>query len=346
MTTRRAIGVLAGSLSMFALAGCGGGSPSQTAMTVKLQGAGASFPAPLYTKWFKAFGSTHPNAQVDYQSVGSGSGVKSVIDRTVDFGASDAAMSDEEIGRVQGGVQLIPMTAGSIVVAYNLPDVKDLDLSREAYAGIFLGKVRKWNDPAIARANPGVRLPATPINVVVRADSSGTTFVFTKHLSAISPEFEKTVGVNKMPNWPVGTKSKGNEGVTAGLMTTPGSIGYIEYGYAKSQNVPFARLENKAGKFVAATTASGQAALASAELPANLIAWNPDPAGDEAYPIVTYTWQIFYRTYEVNRLAALQDLIKYQLGDGQKDAEALGYIPLPAPVVRKGLAAAANITAQ
>jgi phosphate transport system substrate-binding protein len=225
---------------------------------VKLQGAGASFPAPLYTKWFKTFDGSHPDVLVDYQSVGSGSGVKSVIDKTVDFGASDAAMTDEEMGRVPGGVQLIPMTAGSIVIAYNLPDVKELKLSRKAYSDIFLGKIKKWNDPEIAKANPGVKLPAQPLNVVVRADSSGTSFVFSKHLSAINPEFDKTVGTNKMPNWPAGTKSKGNEGVTASLMTTPGSIGYIEYGYAKSQNVPFATLENKAGKYVPATTASGQ----------------------------------------------------------------------------------------
>jgi len=311
---------------------------------VKLQGAGASFPAPLYTKWFKAFGSSHPDIQVDYQSVGSGSGKKSVIDKTVDFGASDAAMSDEEIGRVQGGAQLFPMTAGSIVIAYNLPQVKDLKLSRKAYAGIFLGTIKKWNDPEIAKANPGVQLPDEPVNVVVRADSSGTSFVFSKHLSAISPDFDKTVGTNTMPNWPVGTKSKGNEGVTASLMTTPGSVGYIEYGYAKSQNVPFAALENKAGKFVTATTASGQAALASATLPENLIAWNSDPTGDSAYPIVTYTWMIFYKKYDANKLAAVRDLIKYGLSDGQKEAESLGYIPLPENVIAKANAAISNIS--
>jgi phosphate transport system substrate-binding protein len=313
---------------------------------VKLQGAGASFPAPLYTKWFKSFSSSRPDVQVDYQSVGSGSGVKSVIDKTVDFGASDAAMNDEEMGRVAGGVQLIPMTAGSIVVAYNLPEVKELKLARKVYPAIFLGRIKSWNDPEIAKSNPGVTLPNRPINVVVRADSSGTSFVFSNHLSAISPEFQKTVGVNKMPNWPVGTKSKGNEGVTASLMTTPGSIGYIEYGYAKSQNVPFAQLENKAGKYVAASTASGQAALASATLPENLIVWNSDPAGDDAYPIVTYTWQIFFKKYEPKKLAAIQDLIKYQLGDGQKDAEALGYIPLPQNVVAKGIAASSSLSAQ
>ena len=167
--------------------------------------------------------------QIDYQSVGSGSGVKSFIDKTVDFGASDAAMEPEEISRVDPsvGVQLLPMTAGSIVLTYNLPDVKNLRLSRKAYSGIFLGTVKKWNDPLIARDNPGTKLPDTGINVVVRADSSGTTYVFSKHLSAISPEFAKSPGVNKMPNWAVGTRSKGNEGITASVKTTPGAIGYI-----------------------------------------------------------------------------------------------------------------------
>jgi phosphate transport system substrate-binding protein len=335
---------------LFALTACSNKNPNASAGDggngVKLQGAGASFPAPLYTKWFRTFSGSNPAVQVDYQSVGSGSGVKSVIDKTVDFGASDAAMTAEQIGSVQGGVQLLPMTAGAIVIAYNLPDVKDLKLSRAAYSNIFLGKIKNWNDPEIAKSNPGVKFPSTPINVVVRADASGTSFVFSKHLSAINPEFDKTVGTNTMPNWPVGTKSKGNEGVTASLMTTPGSIGYIEYGYAKSQNVPFAQLENKAGKYVSASTATGQAALASAELPENLIAWNPDPASPDAYPIVTYTWQIFYKKYDGKKLAAVQNLIKYELNDGQKDSESLGYIPLPQSVVAKDTAAISNITAQ
>ena len=217
----------------------------------KLQGAGASFPAPLYQKWFKSYGASHNDAEIDYQSIGSGGGVKSVIDKTVDFGASDAAMTPEDMAKVDGGVQLLPMTAGCIVLTYNLKGVTGLKLSRAAYAGIFLGKVKKWNDPLIVKANPGMTLPDQPINVVVRADGSGTTFVFTKHLSAISPEFAQNPGVNTLPNWPTGTRSKGNEGVTASVMMTPGAIGYIEYGYAKSQNLPMAILENKSGSFVA-----------------------------------------------------------------------------------------------
>jgi phosphate transport system substrate-binding protein len=320
-------------------------SSSDASEGIKLQGAGASFPAPLYNKWFKSYGENHPDVQVDYQSVGSGGGKKSVIDKTVDFGASDAAMTDEEMARVQGGVQLLPMTAGAIVIAYNVDGLSDLKLSRKAYTGIFLGKIKKWNDPAIASVNPGAKLPDLPINVVVRADGSGTSFVFSKHLSTVSEEFNKTVGTNTMPNWPVGTKSKGNEGVTASLKSTPGSIGYVEYGYANSQKLTFATLENKAGKFVAASTASGQAALASVTLPDNLIAWASDPEAADAYPIVTYTWLICYRNYpDAKKLAALQDLLKYSLTDGQKEAEALGYIPLPASVTSKDLAAVQTIT--
>jgi phosphate transport system substrate-binding protein len=327
---------------------CGGGQPDQggSGSSVKLQGAGASFPAPLYNKWFKTYSNAHQNVQVDYQSVGSGSGVKSVLDHTVDFGASDAAMKPEDMEKVQGGVQLFPMTAGSIVLAYNVKGIDNLKLSRKAYVGIFDGKVKRWNDPAIAAANPGVSLPDLPVNVVVRADSSGTSFVFSKHLSAVSEAFNKEVGANQMPNWPAGTKSKGNEGVTASVMTTPGAIGYIEYGYAKSQKVPTAVLENKAGKYIEATTASGQAALASAILPDDMIAWASDPDVADAYPIVTYTWLICYKKYpDKNKLAAMQDLVKYGLTEGQKDAEVLGYIPLPGTVVAKATAAVDNLSA-
>jgi phosphate transport system substrate-binding protein len=328
-------------LAAAGLVACGG---SKEADSVKLQGAGASFPAPLYMKWFKAYSGAHPNVQVDYQSVGSGSGIKSVIDKTVDFGASDAAMKPDDIARVDVGVQLLPMTAGAIVLTYNLKGVPELKLSRKAYAGIFLGTVKKWNDPLIKQANPGANLPDAPINVVVRADGSGTTFVFTKHLSAISPEFAKSPGVNTLPNWAVGTRSKGNEGVTASVMTTPGAIGYIEYGYALSQKLPMAVLENKSGAYVAASIASGQAGLASAQLPDDLIVWASDPDAKDAYPIVTYTWLLCYRQYQdKKKFEVLQDLLKYCLGDGQKDSEALGYIPLPASVAQKVSAAVGNI---
>jgi phosphate transport system substrate-binding protein len=324
------------------LASCGGGTGVGNA--VKLQGAGASFPAPLYLKWFKTYNGAHPNVQVDYQSIGSGGGVKSFMDRTVDFAASDAAMKPEDMAKVEGGVQLVPMTAGSIVLAYNLDGVPSLRLSRAAYSGIFLGKVTKWTDPIIAKENPGVKLPNEPVNVVVRADSSGTTFVFSQHLSTVSPEFAKSVGANNMPNWPVGTRSKGNEGVTASLLTTPGAIGYVEYGYAHSQNLHMATLENKSGNFVSPTTDSAKVALASAQLPADLIVWVSDPEGKDAYPVVTFTWMILYKKYDnKEKLDALKSLVAYGLTEGQKDSEALGYVPLPDAVVSQAQAAVAAL---
>ena len=341
-TPSRGLMVLAAIITLSFVA-CSGNKNSSEG--VRLQGAGASFPAPLYQKWFKSYGATHDGVQIDYQSVGSGSGVKSVIDKTVDFGASDAAMTPEDMAKVEGGVQLLPMTAGCIVLTYNLKGVTDLKLSRAAYAGIFLGKVKKWNDPLITKQNPGVTFPDQPVNVVVRADGSGTTFVFTKHLSAISPEFAQNPGVNTLPNWPAGTRSKGNEGVTASVMTTPGAIGYIEYGYAKSQNLPMAMLENKSGSFVEPTTASAQAALATAQFPEDLIAWVPDPDVKDAYPIATYTWLICYKQYhDKGKFQTLQGLLTYCLTDGQKESEALGYIPLPTAVADKAKAAIQNIT--
>ena len=317
---------------------------SQSGSSVKLEGAGASFPAPLYNRWFKMYGDTHAGVQIDYQSNGSGAGVKAVQDKTVDFGASDAAMTPAEIAKVDAGVQLLPMTAGAIVLAYNLEGVDDLKLSRETYVGIFLGKITKWNAPSIVSTNPGAKLPDSNINVVVRADGSGTSFVFTKHLSAISEEFAKSPGTNKSPNWPVGTKSKGNEGISAAISTTPGSIGYIEYGYAKGVKLKMAALQNKTKKFIAPTIASGQAALASATIPDDLIVWVSDPEAAEAYPIVTYTWIMAYKKYaDPKKAAALKDVLAYCLTDGQKVSEELGYIPLPGVVAEKVKAALANI---
>ncbi len=311
---------------------------------VKLQGAGASFPAPLYLKWFKDYNKSHPNIQVDYQSVGSGTGVKSVIDGTVDFGATDAPMSEDEFAKVDRGVQFLPITAGSIVLAFNLEGVDELRLTREGYIGIFLGEITKWNDPKIADSNRGVDLPDSNINVVVRSDSSGTTYVFTKHLSTISPEFAKSPGIEKMPNWAVGTKSKGNEGVTASIKTTPGSIGYVEYAFAKGAKLKMASLENSSGVQVMPSIKSTQAALAAAEVPENLIAWLPDPAGKDSYPIVMYTWLICYKQYsDEKKMNALKEVVKYVITDGQSNSERLGYIPLPASVVEKCMAALDNI---
>lgn len=320
--------------------------PARSDDPITLQGAGATFPAPLYQRWFQEYTKEHPEVRVNYQPVGSGAGIKQFTDGLVNFGASDAAMTDEQISQVKDGAILLPMTAGSIVLTYNLPGVTDdIRLSREAYAGIFLGKVTSWNDPAIAKANPGVKLPDTKITVVSRSDGSGTTFVFTNHLSAISDAWKNGPGLGTSIQFPVGVGGKGNAGVTALVKQTPGAIGYVEYGYAKQTSMPMAILENHAGKFIKADLASGQAALASVQLPENLRAWIPDPTQPEAYPIVSYTWLLCNSKYSDPKIAgALKNVVKYGLTNGQKFSEELGYIPLPGTVTDRVMQAAGKIS--
>ncbi|MBD2414345.1 phosphate ABC transporter substrate-binding protein PstS [Nostoc calcicola FACHB-389] len=314
---------------------------------VKLTGAGASFPAPLYDTWFTDLNKKYPNLQVDYASVGSGAGVEQFIKGTVDFGASDVAMKDEEIKKVPAdkGVILLPMTAGSIVLAYNLPDVAELKLPRAVYADILLGKIKSWDDAQIAKANPGVKLPQQPITVVYRSDGSGTTGVFTKHLSAISPEWKSKIGEGKTVNWPTGVGAKGNEGVTAQIQQTQGSVGYVEYGYAKQNSLKFAALENKGGKFIVPTEESASKTLESVTLPSNLRAFISDPEGADSYPIVTYTWLLAYQKYpDAAKAKAIEAAIEYALTEGQKNAAELGYVPLPQNVIAKVAAAADQIS--
>jgi phosphate transport system substrate-binding protein len=310
-----------------------------SAQQVHLTGSGASFPFPLYSTWFKNLSAMHKDMQIDYQSKGSGAGIKDFINHTVDFGASDAAMTDEEIVQVKEGVQLLPMTAGTIVLSYNLPgDPKDLKLSREAYSKIFLAQIKKWNDPLIAKDNPNIKLPDLDITVVRRADASGTTFVFTKHLSAINEEWAKGPGFGVTVKWADSDKivaSPQNAGVTATIKQTPGAIGYIEYGYAIQTKINMALLQNKAGKFVAATPESGMAALANVKLPPDLRVWLSDPEGEKSYPIATYTWMMFYKKYpDAQKAKVLREMIKYGLTEGQKLSDKLGYIALPENVVK------------
>jgi len=312
---------------------------------VSLTGAGASFPAPLYQTWFQALKQKYPNLQVNYQSVGSGAGVQQFTAGTVDFGASDVAMTDEEIQKVQGNVILLPMTAGAIVLSYNLPSVQELKLPRAVYSDIFLGNIKSWNDPKIAAANPGVNLPNTPITVVHRSDGSGTTAVFTQHLAAISPQWKTKVGSGKTVNWPAGVGAKGNEGVTAQIAQTQGALGYVEYGYAKQNNLKFASLENKAGKFVPANEQSASKTLESVTLPANLRALITDPEGPDSYPIVTYTWLLTHKQYpDKAKAKAVEAMVEYGLTDGQKVSSQLGYVPLPQNVVQKVADAAQQIS--
>lgn len=307
-----------------------------TQETISLSGAGASFPAPLYQRWFKEYNELNPNIQISYQSVGSGAGVKQFTADTVDFGASDVAMKPEEITQVAKGVVLLPMTAGSIVLAYNLPGVDGLQLSRQAYVDILLGKITQWNDPAITEINPGISLPDLPISVVYRSDGSGTTGVFTKHLSAISEEWKSGPGEGKTVEWPAGIGAKGNEGITAQLTQTEGAIGYVEFGYAQQLNLQMAALENQAGNFVPPSFDAASKTLESVKLPEDLVAFISDPEGTESYPIVTYTWLLAYKEYaDPEKAQALKDVIKWSLTEGQLVSKELGYIPLPENVVSK-----------
>lgn len=317
---------------------------------IKLNGSGASFPFPIYSKWFKDFSKAEKGIRVDYQSKGSGAGIQDLINGTVDFAASDAAMKDDEMAKVKQGVILLPMTAGEIVLIYHLKGVDSLKLSRKAYAGIFAGQISKWNDSAIAATNPGVALPDKAITVVTRSDSSGTSYIFSGHLAAISPEFKQQVGQGTQPNWPNSGKfvaAPKNDGVTAQVQQNEGAIGYVEYGYAKLTGwKQVAELENQAGKFVAAGPETGAAALSQAEFPAgtlpnseapNLIAWNWDPAGADSYPIVSFTWMLFYQDQDDDKAAALRRLVEYGVKEGQKIADSMGYIPLPENVRQKVL---------
>ncbi|MGZ8408878.1 MAG: phosphate ABC transporter substrate-binding protein PstS [Hyphomicrobium sp.] len=317
------------------------------AQDVRLIGSGASFPFPIYSAWFKQFSKDTAGVTVDYQAKGSGAGIQDFVNRTVDFAASDAAMTDEEIAKVKGGVVLLPMTAGEIVLAYNLPgSPKGLKLARDVYPDIFAGAVTKWNHPRIVAINPDLKLPDLPITVVRRSDSSGTTFVFSKHLAAISPTFKDKVGTGTTVQWPSSDKfvaAPKNDGVTATIKQTPGAIGYIEYGYAKLTKADTALLQNKAGAFVEAGEESGKAALATAQLAPDLRGWVEDPAGADAYPIATFTWMLFYREQDDRKAQALRNLVGYCATKGQKIADSMGYIPLPESIVEKVQAASAQI---
>jgi phosphate transport system substrate-binding protein len=345
MRLRQLTPVLAAALAAVACLplGCGRGND------VSVQGAGATFPAPLYKRWFLEYYNCHPDVRTNYQAIGSGAGIRQFTEGLVAFGASDAFMSKGEIEKVPNdrGVVLIPMTAGSIVLCYNLPGAPDdLRLTRQAYADIFLGKVTKWNDPAIADTNPGVTLPGVDITVVRRADSSGTTYNLTNHLSAVSETWKKEKGTDKVIKDPVGIAGKGNAGVAALIKQTPGAIGYLEYGYADLAHLPMAHLENKKGAFVKPTPESGAAALVGIKVPDNLHVNVPDPDREDAYPIVTCTWLLCARHYaDARKGEELKNVVQFCLSEEmQQIAGKLGYIPLPEELRTKSLAAVDQIT--
>lgn len=313
--------------------------------TIFLNGSGATFPAPLYQRWAAQFQKEHPAIAINYQGIGSGAGVNNFIKGLTDFCASDVAMTDQEMAKVKEGVIMIPATAGTIVFSYNLPEISSLTLSREAYVGILLGKITTWNDPAIVKNNPAIAamkdLP--PITVVTRSDGSGTTALLTGHLAAISPEFSEKVGTGRSVKWPVGLSGKGNDGVTSLIKQTRGSFGYMEFGFAKNNQLPMVLLENKAGEFVAPSLASGAVALATIQLPNNLRDFVYDPVGRDNYPITGFTWIILKKEYPSDKKAAIQDFMTYALTTGQLIAPQLGYLPLPANIVQKSTEALAQL---
>jgi phosphate transport system substrate-binding protein len=315
---------------------------------VLLLGAGATFPSPLYKEWFAAYQTDHPKMKIVYSPVGSGEGVRRFLGKNlreedrIDFGASDAALRDDELVQIPKGTLMLPVTAGSVVLAYNLPDFAgELRLSRRAYAGIFLGEIKSWNDPLIAQSNPGAKLPRLTIARVVRQDGSGTTYAFTRHLDAISEKWRAQYGPAILVDWPgEAMRANGNEGVAGRIKQSVGSIGYVSYEFARKVGLKVATLENKEGNFVAPSEHAGTIALAGAQLPDNLRVFVPDPSGHEAYPIVTFTWILLYKDYaDQAKATAVRDLFRWCLTDGQKYASNLGYMPLPANVTQKAMAA-------
>jgi phosphate transport system substrate-binding protein len=311
---------------------------------VVLQGAGATFPAPLYKKWIGVFTSQNPDVAVDYKDVGSGEGVRRFLGQSVDFGASDGALTDEQMARVAAGARLVPATAGMVVLAYNIPGLGgDLKLSRDVYADIFLRRIVKWNNPRVQAINPELRLPNASIVIAARRDSSGTTFALANHLNAISAYWRRGPGVGYMVDWSGRAMlARGNEGVAGLVKISEGAIGYVEYGFAERLRLPMAHLQNKAGRYVAPDAGSGQATLANnvKEMPENLRLYLPDPAGEDSYPIVSLSWLLLYERYpDQQKSAALKRFVTWGLSLGQSYSPELGYIALPPDVVSRSRAA-------
>jgi phosphate transport system substrate-binding protein len=301
-------------------------------VTTRLDGAGASFPAPLYKKWFEKYHETHPEVKISYDGVGSGAGIQLFTEGVVDFGASDAGMTGDQIKKVKsGGVQLIPTTVGMVALAYNLPDLSQpLKLSRENYTDICLGKITSWDDPKIKETNPDVTLPSTNITFVYRLGASGTTHTFTKHLSSISDDWNKAHAHGLTVDWPAGKGVIGTDGVASFIQQTPGAIGYLDFGTAKQNQLKMASLQNKAGEFVEPSIEHCQAAIESTKLPDDMQVSVPDPEGKLSYPIVTFTWILAHTKYDDSRTGnALKEFLTFALTEGQKECTTMGYVQLP-----------------
>ena len=298
-----------------------------------INGAGATFPQPIYTKWFDEYAKVDPSVRFNYQGIGSGGGQKQILAETVDFGASDGPMSDENLAKAPRKLLHIPTVAGAVVVSYNIPGSPKLKLDGPTLASIFLGKIRKWSDAAIKSQNPGVSLPDIDILVVHRSDGSGTTYIFTDYLSSVSDEWAKVAGKNTSVNWPVGLGGKGNAGVAGQIKQSPGAIGYVELAYATQNKLPYADLKNKAGHYITPSLDSVTEALASANIPDDFRFSMVNPPGDKAYPIAGTTWLLVYlEQKDAAKGKKLVEFLRWAYSEGEKMAAGLDYAPLPANV--------------
>ncbi|MDF5717443.1 MAG: phosphate ABC transporter substrate-binding protein PstS [Rhizonema sp. NSF051] len=315
-----------------------GSSFTAIAQADTLNGAGATFPAPLYTQYAREVKKKNPDISINYQAIGSGGGISQFTAGTVDFGASDAAMTDAEISKVKNGVVLVPTAGGAISIVYNVPGVNDIKLSRKTLPGIFAGQITKWNDPQIKADNPDANLPNLPIKAIVRADGSGTTFIFTNHLSTISPYFKGRVGTSKQPSWTISNvlKGRGNPGVANLVSRTQGSIGYVEYQYAQTNKLKAAQVQNKQGQFVAPSLEGANQALSTVSFPPNFRVFVGDP--DQGYPIVGMTWLMIYKNYpNAAKGTAVKKLVNWILTDGQQYNDGLNYTRVPSNVANQVL---------
>ncbi len=310
-----------------------------------LNGAGATFPYPIYSKWFSEYHKLHSDVQVNYQSIGSGGGIRQVQAGTVDFGATDGPMTDEQIAQSKVKVMHVPTVLGSVVPAYNIPGISgEIKFTPEILAGIFLGKISKWNDKIITSANPGTNFPDQTITVVHRSDGSGTTYIFTDYLSKVSSEWQSAVGKSTSVKWPVGIGGKGNEGVAGTIRQLPGSIGYIELIYALQNKIPFGVVKNSSGNFIKASLESTTAAAAGVKMPADFRVSITNPPGKQAYPIASFTWLLIpTHPADANKGKILKDFLFWMLDQGQGMTNALSYASLPKEIADKEKAA---ITAQ
>jgi phosphate transport system substrate-binding protein len=308
----------------------------------QLNGAGATFPNPIYTKWFSEYNKLHPDVRINYQSIGSGGGIRQVLNGTVDFGASDGPMTDEQLKEAKTQILHIPTVLGAVVPAYNVPGVSgEIKFTPEILADIFLGKIGNWNHPAIAKANPGTKFPDQPVIVVHRSDGSGTTFIFTDYLSKVSKEWESTVGKGSSVKWPVGLGGKGNEGVAGQIRQLQGSIGYVELIYAVQNNIPYGSVKNAAGEFQKASLEGvTEAAASSKSMPADFRVSITNAPGKTAYPISSFTWMLIpVQSKDAKKGQILAEFLNWMVTDGQKMTTQLAYAPLPGSVAQKVKAA-------